>query len=159
MRQGISGLLLLLSFTLLSGTVRAQTQRPASIELDPYTMFLTVGETAKASATVYDQNGAEMTVPVEWVSVPNSCAAVDRDGLVTGVAAGQCRIGAIIPSLSGVLLPRTALVVNVIAAITRTVAWPNTKSAQNKVLADQWREHYRFVRNLNGAWAEFELAR
>jgi uncharacterized protein YjdB len=159
MRQGILKLLLLLSFTLLSGTVRAQTQRPASIDIEPYTMFLTVGETAKASAKVYDQNGTEMNVPVSWISSPGSCASVDRDGMVTGVAPGQCRIGAIITNADGVILPSYPLVVNVTALTKRTVAWPNTKSAQNKVLAEQWVQHYRFVRNLSGAWAEFETVR
>ena len=159
MRQAISKSLLLLSFILLSGTVPAQTQLPASIEVEPYTMFLTVGETSKASARVYDQNGAQMTVPVAWVSSPNSCASVDSDGNVTGVAAGQCRIGAVVSSTDGVIVPRTPLAVNVTAVTRRTVAWPSAKSSQNKVLADQWLEHYRFVRNLSGPWAEFESVR
>src|SRR5215813_2046491 len=154
MSLGTLKLLLLLSFTLLSGTVRAQTQRPASIDIEPYTMFLTVGETAKASAKVYDQNGAELNVPVSWISSPNSCASVDINGVVTGVTPGQCRIGAIINQADGVILPSYPLVVHVTAVTKRTVAWPNNKTAQNKVLADQWLEHYRFVRNLNGSWAE-----
>lgn len=38
----------------------------------------------------------------------------------------------------------------------RTVAWPATEAAQDKVLAQQWKERYRMKRNLKGDKAEFE---
>jgi uncharacterized protein YjdB len=159
MKKAILRLLLPLSFVLLSGSAQAQTSRPASIDLEPFALFLRVGETGQASAKVYDQDGTEILVPIAWISAPNSCASVDVNGKVTAVAVGECRIGAIVASDTGIIIPRTGLVVTVGAVLTRKVAWPATVAAQNQVLDDQWAEHYRFVRILSGKLAEFESVR
>lgn len=38
----------------------------------------------------------------------------------------------------------------------RTVPWPSSEAAQDKVLEEQWKDRYRFKRNLRGSKAEFE---
>jgi uncharacterized protein YjdB len=152
-------LLLLLSFGLLSGSAQAQTPHPDSIDLEPFSLTLKVGETGLASAKIYDQFGLEINAPLAWVSSPNSCASVDAEGHVMGLVPGQCRIGAIAAGDNGLVLPRVGLSVTVIAVSKRRVQWPTSESAQDQIVADQWQQGYRFVRNLDGRWAEFELVR
>ena len=38
----------------------------------------------------------------------------------------------------------------------RTVPWPSSEAAQDKVLEEQWKDRFRFKRNLRGSKAEFE---
>ena len=64
----------------------------AEITLDKQTLALTVGETARLTATVFPQAAEDRTVV--WVSSDEAVATVDDRGLVTAVAEGEAVITA-----------------------------------------------------------------
>lgn len=57
------------------------------------TNFVRIGETIKLKATVLDQFGRDMKLPVSWLSNLNARATV-TGGVVKGIAVGQVRIWA-----------------------------------------------------------------
>jgi hypothetical protein len=59
-----------------------------SIEIHSDGTTLKVGSTLQLYATVKDQNGATMSVPVAWSGAPSSVADISGTGLVTGKSAG-----------------------------------------------------------------------
>ncbi|HEY5489595.1 MAG TPA: Ig-like domain-containing protein [Gemmatimonadaceae bacterium] len=65
-------------------------------------MSLQVGQTATASATGEDQNGASIaTGAVTWSSSATAVATISAGGAITVVGAGQTQITATVGSLSG----------------------------------------------------------
>ncbi len=62
------------------------------IELKPTTASIEVGKTVTLTATVSPENAADKTVT--WTSNNEQVATVDKDGVVTGVAAGTATITA-----------------------------------------------------------------
>ena len=101
--------------------------KPARLVMSPLTMTLAVGETARASATVYDQFGVVMPNPPTIVWFPTeldraivpSCVSQDA-GLVTGVTPGQCGVGAMIFTGDRVILHDAPISVTVNALPTPT---------------------------------------
>ena len=61
-----------------------------SVELDHSAIVLTLGETAQLTATVYPANAVYKALG--WTSSNEGVATVDRNGLVTAVAAGKVTI-------------------------------------------------------------------
>lgn len=64
------------------------------VEITPAASQLEVGSTATLTATVRDQEGAQMTLPVTWASLTPAVATVSPSGVVTGIARGQATIRA-----------------------------------------------------------------
>ena len=71
-------------------TVKAAPVSPTSVTLDQNTLSLTVGGTAKLTATVAPENAADKTV--SWSCDNLSVAEVSADGAVTAKAAGTATI-------------------------------------------------------------------
>ena len=71
-------------------TVKAAPVSPTSVTLDQNTLSLTVGGTAKLTATVAPENAADKTV--SWSCDNLSIAEVSADGAVTAKAAGTATI-------------------------------------------------------------------
>ncbi len=76
---------------------------PTTVTITPATAQLTaLGETARFTAEVRDQNGQVMAgVPLAWTSSDASVAAVDASGQVTAAANGAATITAAAGSASG----------------------------------------------------------
>jgi len=66
----------------------------AIVEVSPEQASIIPGETVQLEATVFDWDDNVIDVPVRWVSSNPEVAAVDEDGLVTGVAVGAAIIRA-----------------------------------------------------------------
>lgn len=64
------------------------------IELDARTARLVRGDAVLLSATVFDSDGMQADVPVEWSSSDPGVAVVDDTGLVTGVSEGIATVSA-----------------------------------------------------------------
>lgn len=63
---------------------------------------IAVGETAKASAVVKDQNGNPLSgKTIVWTSLNNSIATVSTDGVITGVAPGNATIKGTVDGVTG----------------------------------------------------------
>lgn len=77
--------------------------RPATVIVSPNSVqFTAVGETARLSAEVRDQNRQVMTgVAVTWASSDTSVATVDATGLVRAAADGRATIRATAGSVTG----------------------------------------------------------
>ncbi len=72
------------------------------VELSQDAVTLTaLGDTARLTVTVRDQNGAQMQAAVAWSSGDTAVAVVDASGLVTAVATGSATITATAGAASG----------------------------------------------------------
>lgn len=68
---------------------------PARIEITPESAALEVGKTLGLSASYYDNQGNKVASTVfEWQSSDANIAAVDANGLASGIMPGQVRIQA-----------------------------------------------------------------
>ena len=75
------------------GTVPIEaTLSDYSISVSPDSETVAVGLTVQLTATVVNADGDTLTVKVEWASTNPAIAAVDVDGLVTGVSKGSTEI-------------------------------------------------------------------
>jgi hypothetical protein len=88
----------------------------ATVDITPEAPSLQTGATLQLAATLRTDDGAVVTGrPVTWTSSEEAVAAVDEDGLVTGVAAGSSEITATADGVSG------AVTVSVTAAAVASV--------------------------------------
>jgi len=84
------------------GKVTAPVPVLTTINVSLSAMSLQVGQTATASATGEDQNGASIaTGAVTWSSSATAVATISAGGAITVVGAGQTQITATVGSLSG----------------------------------------------------------
>ena len=77
---------------------------PTTITLDPNSLTVSVGQTGKIFATVWDANGTRMPnyTGVTWSTANTSVASVaksDTTGVVTGLAVGETQVLATIGSV------------------------------------------------------------
>ena len=63
---------------------------PASVEVEPRTLDMTVGESAYLTASVIPEWADD--VSVVWYSSDEAVAVVNSDGCVTATGQGECRI-------------------------------------------------------------------
>lgn len=84
------------------GKVTAPVSVLTTINVSLSARSLQVGQTATASATGEDQNGASIaTGAVTWSSSATAVATISAGGAITVIAAGQTQITATVGSLSG----------------------------------------------------------
>lgn len=76
----------------------------ASVVVTPSYASLGIGEQVQLRATVLDETGEPVDVPVHWFSSSPTSAPVDSDGRVTGVAKGEVTITAVSGDLSGLAI-------------------------------------------------------
>ncbi len=69
--------------------VVVKPQKVTSIEIDPVSKIVSLGESYTFSATVYDQDREAMEANVVWSVSDESIASVDSEGTVTGIKAGK----------------------------------------------------------------------
>jgi uncharacterized protein YjdB len=100
--------------------------KPTRLVLSPLTMTLTTGETAQATATVYDQFGVVMSgQTIVWFpttldrAIVPSCVSQEA-GLVTAVTPGQCGVGAMLVTADRIILHDAPISVTVSAPPTPT---------------------------------------
>jgi hypothetical protein len=65
------------------------------VEVDPPSAEMEEGNTLTLTARVLDGDGQELDRPVHWVTLDPAVVAVDQDGVVTALSAGEGRIAAI----------------------------------------------------------------
>ena len=104
---------------------------PTTVTITPASASMTsLGETARFTAEVRDQNGQAMTgAAVAWASSDASVAAVDASGLVTAAANGRATITATAGSAfgtAGVTVTQVVSVVAVSPAADTLVAFGDT---------------------------------
>ena len=76
-------------------TIEPSPPVPTTITISPEAATLvSLEETVQLTATVHDQNGQVMTVPVAWASLDPSVATVGSDGRVTAARNGMASITA-----------------------------------------------------------------
>ena len=104
----------LLSACVLAAACGGDSTGPAveTVTVSASTDQITVGETLQFSATAKDASGATVSgEKVSWTSSNTALATVDSTGLVTGVAAGNVSITALVGGVPGsaplVVLPNT----------------------------------------------------
>ncbi|HEX2210031.1 MAG TPA: Ig-like domain-containing protein, partial [Longimicrobium sp.] len=84
-----------------SGTVRVHPAVPVSIQVMPDSLALDVGATGQLTAVLRDAAGNVVTGPAPvWSSSSAAVAAVDAQGQVRGVAAGEAQVTATVGALS-----------------------------------------------------------
>jgi hypothetical protein len=104
-------------------------------------------------ASGYTFAGNALYARPEWWMVPypagNFFPASEAESLaLVGTDAVKVGIRSVTPQPSQTPTP--------LPPTMRKVAWPKGESEQDKVVAAQWAEGYRFKRNLSGAYVEFE---
>ena len=73
----------------------------AAITVSPSPASIQIGLTVQMAATAVDGQGNEVSGDVSWTSSDLNVAAVDSQGLVTGLVAGAAAITATINTISG----------------------------------------------------------
>ncbi len=68
---------------------------PSSVETNPSTLELRVGETASVEATVFDRTGDRMRSDVRWLTADDHIAEVDGQGVVRALEPGTARIAVV----------------------------------------------------------------
>ncbi len=87
-----------------TATVTVTSDEPVvtTIEVEPTTVSLTVGDTVTFSATVLDQNGGTMTgITVAWTSDNETVGTINPDGVFTALAEGTTTINATVGDVFG----------------------------------------------------------
>ena len=126
------------------------TQVPASIDVTPATVSLSVGQTRQLSAVVRDTNGHAIPgAPVQWSSTQTSVASVDGSGKVLGLAEGA----AIVRAASGSVTKDVPVEVTPPAALGRVTDLRVASTTQNAITL-QWTE----VGNGAGGPADYAVA-
>jgi hypothetical protein len=77
-----------------SDPTEPKTPIPTSITVSPDAMLLAVGGAGQLTATVFDQTGTQMAVPVSWSATPEAIASVSTAGLVTASGEGIASVTA-----------------------------------------------------------------
>lgn len=73
---------LLLAFSLITPLAQAQTSEALSIQVEPASLNLDVGESAQLEARVVDAEGAEREAPILFFSRDRRSVGVDSAGQV-----------------------------------------------------------------------------
>ena len=96
---------------------RAAAPVATTVTVNPGSLVLSaLGETARFTAEVRDQNGRVMAgAPVAWASSDASVATVDASGMATAAANGSATITATAGSVSGTAAVTVTQVVNAVA--------------------------------------------
>ena len=71
------------------------------VKIKPSSADMFKGDTEQFSAKPYDSDGIEVTETITWVSLNDSIATVDANGLVTAVEVGTAYIQAIVKGIIG----------------------------------------------------------
>lgn len=91
----VSALLVGLSAAIVAAGCKDTTAPVADLVLTQSSATVTVGDTLRITATLYDADGNVLSGrSVSWSSVDTTVATVDADGLVTGVAEGTTTVAA-----------------------------------------------------------------
>ena len=116
------------------------------IEIDLERLALRKNETKKLTATFYDQYGLPATASLVWTSSNASIVAVDANGFITGLSAGQAMVIASVGATQS-----KSVEVNVVLDDTRVATVEVVSPGQKKSLAILEKHQLQaMVKNING---------
>lgn len=142
----VTGLALIIGYSACSsgGTSVVQVENPqvAAVTVALPSPSLIAGQTARATATAVDANGAVLTDrPIAWASSAITIATVDNSGMIAAVAPGTATITATSEGKSGSQsLSVTAPAPNPVASVTVSPANPSGQAGTTVQLSATTRD-------------------